>query len=398
MHHITHIHKVLFRLMACYLSFAGLSTIAEGRQVGDPGVRFDQGLINQNRDDSSRNYWMMNNWKNAGKSGGIPWFSSNAPKVTMWPSQAGQIDSKINQVAQMGGGVLLCKAGTYNFYRKVVMKRGVIIRGEGMGRTTFRFHHRSTGGTSAFDAYNDDTVGFESFTVEYVAPNGRKPRDYDMENNPHGLNNLYVSLINFGGSAKNGFAQSIHVKNAGNSPIDLSSASSRNTVRRVNIEGAYNKGGGGRGYFRIFGDSNLVYANQASKIRHVSIQAGAKYNVVIRNNFRQDINFHTDDDGYNLVESNTVNLPKALIDAHPGWHAFLTPWSFRHAPVGPRNYVYHNTFNRNGKRDTFVNTDGKESPLWWSPVYRPFDRYRKCYNTDKEPIGRTFYPATNVTF
>ncbi|MEO0796402.1 MAG: hypothetical protein AAFX93_14630 [Verrucomicrobiota bacterium] len=386
----------------------------QARRVGDPGVTFDTAIINQNANDSSRNYDQMHEWKNAGRVGGIPWYSqiTASGEEVLTQSDIDILQTKIND-AHFQGNLRSVKISnsTFNFkWRFVDFKNGVVLLGSGKNSTKIRCRRTSTTGTTVFNAYNERDVGIVNMEIEYYTNTGLMPQDYLMENQEDitgGRDDTIVNMINFAGpSNQNCWIQGSKVTNAGHTPITMSSRHC--TLRDTDVEGAYNKGAGGSAYIRIFGESNLVYNNTAGKIRHVSIQTQAsKYNVVIRNNFSQDISFHTDDGGYNLVESNTANLDAGMINANPQWHAFLTVWSVVHDPVGDHNIVYKNTFQRNGVRDTcFVPADPNNpqttswnvSNMWWGTVYRPWGTYHKCFRHDLAPHGGTFYPTTNVTY
>ena len=137
-----------------------------------------------------------------------------------------------------------------------------------------------------------------------------------------------------------------NIYDIGMNPINMFSAE-HNTIADCHIRGAWNKGAGGRGYLQIQGDKNLIRNNRVEKLRHIVLQYSgsssgrlwAKYNVLYRNFFLQDVNFHHGDGGYNLLQENIITIPDYKPEA---WHCLMGPWSAQHRDPGPRNIAYKN--------------------------------------------------------
>jgi len=394
------------------------TTLLEARKIGDPGVTFSNDAISKN----AAKYPMMNQWTKAGKQGGIPWYGTmNAnKKFELTPSQDSQIFDRVNDLRNMKGGTLVLKQGNFGTYKQRIRTyNDTIILGK-KGSTASSsshlvFDHRATdsAGSVCLLSYNSQRTGFSNFWLTYKARNGKLPSPFSMVNDPFGQNDLHVTGISIGGgNGRDSFIQRCYIENAGDHPISLSAK--HTTVRECNIKGAYNKGGGAEGYFAVYGGNHLISGNSIEHIRHFTLQGGnSRHNVVIRNTLRQDISFHTGDGGENLIEANSAKLHSGMPAA---WRPMLTVWSYQHVDVGPRNYVYHNTFRENNNAQAYyskpTNIQSQQTGCggsnttqqlkwWWSPVYRAVDRCHKFYNTDSKPLqgsgsGDTFYPATNI--
>jgi hypothetical protein len=76
------------------------------------------------------------------------------------------------------------------------------------------------------------------------------------------------------------------------------------------LDGAWNKGKGGNGYFRGSRVWDSLYAGNTSRnLRHFTFQWSASGNVVIGNDFDSDLNLHGGWERNNLFELNTVAVP-----------------------------------------------------------------------------------------
>ena len=76
------------------------------------------------------------------------------------------------------------------------------------------------------------------------------------------------------------------------------------------LDGAWNKGKGGNGYFRGSRVWDSLYAGNTSRnLRHFTFQWSASGNVVIGNDFDSDLNLHGGWERNNLFENNTVTVP-----------------------------------------------------------------------------------------
>ncbi|MEV4517093.1 cellulose-binding domain-containing protein [Dactylosporangium sp. NPDC049525] len=132
------------------------------------------------------------------------------------------------------------------------------------------------------------------------------------------------------------------------------------------LDGAWNKGKGGNGYFRGSRVWDSLYAGNTSRnLRHFTFQWSASGNVVIGNDFDSDLNLHGGWERNNLFENNTVTVPfehrsancttncgeegGGGVDAStwfPIWWAAgkkAVKWS---GSSGPRNVFFHNTMRK----------------------------------------------------
>ena len=156
---------------------------------------------------------------------------------------------------------------------------------------------------------------------------------------------LFVGFIRFKGETKNSWAQDLVLLESGTNPIWIAPDSSHITLRGNDIYRCYNKGGNGNCYYGINGDYNLITNERVRKIRHVAIQKGAQYNVLFKNDFEVDVNFHNGDEGSNLVESNQIRIPFI----HK-WPVISTGGVKKHLPPGAGNLIYKNITDHKRKK------------------------------------------------
>lgn len=123
------------------------------------------------------------------------------------------------------------------------------------------------------------------------------------------------------------------------------------------LDGAWNKGKGGHGYFRLSKASDcLVVNNTANKIRHLAIQWSTNGSVIKNNTLTCDINFHGGWERNNWVEGNTSNVPyehRSWTEAGPENETWWPIWwgSGPHAggwsgASGFNNVLYNNNFRK----------------------------------------------------
>ena len=261
-----------------------------------------------------------------------------------------------------------------------------MLRGEHKARVLLKSQQRSKTKATAILLQNVQKAGLEDLTI-YLDVRGADPIDRKhlsdggycndcFQNDPHGLADLYIRMVHIDQS-QNCWIDNCMIIKAGTDPIMISG--SHNTVRNCLIDRAYNKGGGGQGYFDIWGDHNLIVGNTGRRIRHLAIQQGAKHNVVLLNRLEVDVNFHNKDGGHNLVERNDIAIP-----TWHGWHSFSTGGEkFGHAPPGTHNVLFNNRANYQNQRLEFSG----------SKVVYTFRGYGDPVDSGvKPPKRRTFYP------
>ena len=198
-------------------------------------------------------------------------------------------------------------------------------------------------------------VGFENFHLTQVAPAGFSPEDaknnynnIDHEGAMHGLVFKW---------AANGFVKNVSVFMSGSHPIVTEMAKNMQ-FENNRLEGSWNKGKGGNGYFRNskLWDS-LIINNTLRDVRHLTLQWSASGNVVRNNNINADLNLHGGWERFNLIENNLVNVPYDHRDCSPNctvgdetwypiWYApgeHAGRWS---GASGPQNVFYNNTLKK----------------------------------------------------
>jgi len=246
---------------------------------------------------------------------------------------------------------------------------------------------RSRDTTSTFLFDDDEYAGIENLTIDYHVP-GLEPIERESitkggytrahySNDPGGRNDLYVRHVDISSDSENNWINGVSMLDAGTNPIRVSG--SHNTLSNNLVDGSYNKGGGGNGYYAINGDYNLIRNEIVKNIRHFSIQVGAEYNVLTDSKIEGDINFHNGDDGNNLVESNEIVRP-----AWHTWEAFGSGGArYGHRPPGDGNIIFNNSV-----------TDYRDggSPFSKKGVVYTYKGFGEAETTDwQAPKGGTFY-------
>ncbi|WP_076418169.1 hypothetical protein [Colwellia sp. UCD-KL20] len=387
------------------LSFAQCNT---ANRTGDPNWVYDS-----SKNDSA--FSAMQQWKNAGVQGGIPCKESLPKVATKWVSSSLQwkIDTASVPTNKKSGYILI-KNGTHYIDQPINMKSGIVLRGESKTNTKIivRLNHKFKENNKrkifAFNFDNIENAGIENLTIKYEVKDSSgtyQPLDRNnyTENyttvsgeawpwvndvkvkasnpdkkNPITDNDLYVGFIKFDGNTKNSWVQDTRLLEAGTDPIAAYPNTRNLTFRHNDIYRCYNKGGEGNCYYDIRGKYILVAKERVRKIRHVAVQKGARFNVLYKNNFEVDVNFHDGDLGYNLIEGNSIKLPHVHF-----WNNISTGTAAQHQPPGPNNTTYKNSTDH--KRA------GANNIPWWSSVYKviTFDDVNQVSAT---PAHGTLYP------
>ncbi|WP_225440011.1 hypothetical protein [Amycolatopsis eburnea] len=111
--------------------------------------------------------------------------------------------------------------------------------------------------------------------------------------------------------AVNAWVRGVRADLTGSHPIVTEEAKNLSIVNNE-LNGAWNKGKGGNGYFRGSRVWDSVYAgNTSTRLRHFTFQWSAAGNVVIGNSFDSDLNLHGGWERNNLFELNTVRVSYA---------------------------------------------------------------------------------------
>lgn len=306
-------------------------------------------------------YPEMQNFANAGVSGGIPLVLD----VVRVVNPGDDLQNAIDFVSNSGGGVIKLNSGTYPISKTLFIKSGVVIRGADKESVILESTVRGYD-SNAYSIYFDDATnaGLENLTHFYKVE-GCTPNDYDSLNNgpydrsiydndPCGLTDLYVGAVGMSNNTSDSWIDNCNILESGSHAIRV--RGNNCTISRCFIDRAYNKGPGGRAYFDIIGDNNLVVNNTVKRIRHFAVHQGARYNVVFNNLFWVDVNFHSEDDGFNLIEKNTITTP-----SWHGWNIIATGAVEFHKPPGSKNLIYNNTTDH---RQTGQNLFGVENTIY----------------------------------
>ncbi|MGW5704520.1 cellulose binding domain-containing protein [Amycolatopsis japonica] len=111
--------------------------------------------------------------------------------------------------------------------------------------------------------------------------------------------------------AANSWVRGIRADMTGSHPIVTEEAKNLQIVDNE-LNGSWNKGKGGNGYFRGSRVWDSLYAgNTSTLLRHFTFQWSAAGNVVIGNSFDSDLNLHGGWERNNLFELNTLKVPYA---------------------------------------------------------------------------------------
>ncbi|MBP2478453.1 hypothetical protein JOF53_007325 [Crossiella equi] len=109
--------------------------------------------------------------------------------------------------------------------------------------------------------------------------------------------------------AVNTWVRRVGAEMTGSHPIVTENAKNIQVQESV-LDGSWNKGKGGNGYFRGSRVWDSLYAyNTTRNLRHFTFQWSASDNVVVGNDFDSDLNMHGGWERRNLFENNKVRVP-----------------------------------------------------------------------------------------
>ncbi|WP_439657456.1 cellulose binding domain-containing protein [Lentzea sp. HUAS TT2] len=205
-------------------------------------------------------------------------------------------------------------------------------------------------------------VGFEDFGFTQAMP-GLNPADaVSNYGNMAPAAEMHGIVFKW---AANSWVKGIRAEMTGSHPIVTEEAKNLQIVNNE-LDGSWNKGKGGNGYFRGSRVWDSLYAGNTSRnLRHFTFQWSAAGNVVIGNDFDSDLNLHGGWERNNLFELNTVRVPYAHRSANcrancgeeggggpdnsnwfPIWWGAgkkAVKWS---GASGPRNVFHNNTMTK----------------------------------------------------
>ena len=339
-------------------------------------------------------YPMMMEWAKAGVEGGIP--SQNKLPVRNEVRPGDDLQMALDQVQQLGGGVLLLHAGDYSIRESLKIPSNVVLRGVHKDSVLLRVDmhgsHFSTRNPTigAICMLQVEQAGLEDLTLRYVTADF-EPLDRQHIYDPWDVKifherelrdtTLFVEMIWINGS-KNCWVDNCNILWSGNDAIRINN-SKHITCRKNFIDRSYNKCDGGMGYYNIMRSEYVLCCyEKVRRLRHFAIHINSKYCVAIHNDFEVDVNFHSGDDGYNLVENNRVIIP-----VWHSWHCFSLGDPGQHKPAGKWNIIFNN--------QTYYKLNG---PEFSEPnvVYQVNDQFggKSVIRTDlPPPSGGTFYPV-----
>lgn len=362
--------------------------VAQSR-VGDPGIQFDESKF----DDV--NYPQMRKWVTAGVRTGIPFIEDLEIKSTLFGGgNSASINAAISTVANQGGGAILLKNGTYTINATVSMRANVSLIGE--SREGVKCIIEMTNASGFYFGNGDKNCGIYRLTIE--GSWGKPQYDWNMSipQNDELPNNDNIS-VKFSGS-EDCWLDQVSILNSARDPMRCNAK--HTTFRDLIVDGAHRKAGGAQGYFFIQDGFNLITGCQITHLRHISLQGdGVEYNVVYDNDFKQEVSFHSGDDGNNLIENNRITLPAGMppgtSSPKPDYYAIMGAWSIQHTNSADTNYIYKNQCIE-------YNHEGNPTP-WSNPqlVYvgprevKPADPSTNfpALPIHKSPQGGTLYPV-----
>jgi hypothetical protein len=361
--------------------------VVQPKRLGDPGVTFDL-------DKNDPAYPQMLEWQTAGVQGGIPFRDQWPILAVVEPTDTAGIMAVLasveSEAASLGGGTVLLKNGTYTIDNAILMPSNVQLVGESRHGVELLITMLTE--TNPAEPYAIKFGQSFSVTVENSGLVNLTIRGAYGTPNPSNRTNakpeFKVSSVQFLYS-DNCWVDDVSIINSGDHPI-TAWRSSHVTIRGCYLSGSWNKGAGGSGYFQVQSNHFLIVENHIRQLRHFALQKQyCEYNVVYRNFIEQDVNFHDDDNGNNLIEGNRIILPTTINDSR--WHAVMGAWApEQHSLSRNDNYVFNN-------KCIELNNGGLKSYSNSGVVYlgpRNFENVGNVFATSNAvPVAGTFYPV-----
>jgi hypothetical protein len=349
------------------------NTLAE-LTIGDSGLVYDT-----SKEDP---YWAgkMQIWATAGAPSGIPMLSglSKGPTVTVYNS------------AGINTAIANCPAGkyvylpnqAYDINATVKLKSNVYLVGESRNGVICKINPELKTET-AFAFWTITKSGIYNLTIEGGWGTPVQNWNTGDDTVPSPRPDVTSVSVGINASATDCFLDNVKILNSGRHPLLCNS--SHNTFRKLYVDGAINKGPNAEGYFFILGAYNLITDCFITHLRHFTLQGPAcEYNVVYRNTIEQEISFHTEDNGNNLIEQNNIKLPADMTAIYYG---IMGPWSTQHVLSKHPNYIYKNKVleqNHNNNTPWSDNSIIYDGPYVVKPIGEA-----AIYNNFREMPGKT---------
>ena len=215
-------------------------------QIGDPNPKFDESKFDSN-------YPQMQVWRQAGVSTGIPFLQDQLDNVTKELDEGTSEDILRSYLespqVKYKQTVVLLRNGTYHFTEKGIrLYRNATLIGESRDGVVI---HLS--GRASINLYEATSAGVRNLTLvgkwEDSPPD---PLNF-TEVLPGMGRHRMISLA----GCVDSFVDNVRIVNSASHPIWI--GGNNNTVRNLEVEGAYCKGGGCQGYFFIDAQTESDY-------------------------------------------------------------------------------------------------------------------------------------------
>ncbi|HCT76352.1 MAG TPA: hypothetical protein DGG94_16600 [Micromonosporaceae bacterium] len=229
-------------------------------------------------------------------------------------------------------------------------------------------------------------VGFEDLTITQDMPGLNPANAVHNYGNMSPADEMHGIVFKW---AANSWVRGIRAEMTGSHPI-VTEEAYRLQIVGNQLDGSWNKGKGGNGYFRGSRVWDSLYAGNTSRnLRHFTFQWSASGNVVIGNDFDSDLNLHGGWERNNLFELNTVTVPydhrSGSCTANCGEEGGGGPDASTWYPIwwgagqkavkwsgssGPRNVFYRNTMTKQatsgGPYTSYYSATGTVYQFGWS--------------------------------
>lgn len=363
-------------------------------KVGDPEVTFDEVKFNENYIYNTQ----MQTWRKAGVGGGIPHIEEQLANVTK-VFEAGTSAKEINDYfasQKYKKVIVLLKNGNYVLDQGIRIYSNATLIGESRDGVIMTISPKISPKTyGVLSLFNANRAGLRNVTIVggWLNEDGENHPKYDNFGHEElpGMGS-FITVNLKGTDGKNSFVDNVKIINSASHPIWTDG--SNHTIRDVEIDGAFCKAEGCQGYFFIDGNKHLITGCKVTRIRHISFQnPKSKQNVFYDNDLRQEITFHNNDGGDNLIENNRIYLPETMSGSY---NAIMGPWSNQHK-VGGKNFIYNNKCkenNRNGE------TPWSDNQLYLGPYEVSVGADNPNRHTNFRPVdikdfpsGGTLYPV-----
>jgi len=149
-------------------------------------------------------------------------------------------------------------------------------------------------------------VGFENFAITQDEPGLDRNQAVHNYGNMDPAGEMHGIVFKW---AVNAFVRGVKTEMTGSHPFVTEEAKNLQFVNNE-LDGSWNKGKGGNGYFRGSRVWDSLYVGNTSRnLRHFTFQWSASGNVAIGNDFDSDVNLHGGWERNNLIELNTGKVP-----------------------------------------------------------------------------------------